>query len=44
MEGLDEAFQNVPGVFQGLETTYKQEKYFRENFNLVVSHGTIVHD
>jgi hypothetical protein len=37
VEGLDEAFQNVPGVFHGLETTYKQEKYFRENFNLVVS-------
>lgn len=46
VEGLDEAFRNVPGVFQGLETTYKQEKYFRENFNLVVSHGTvtIMHD
>ena len=28
VEGLDEVFQNVPG---GLETTYKQEKYFREN-------------
>ena len=37
VEGLDEAFQNVPDVFQGLETAYKQEKYFRENFNLVVS-------
>ena len=37
VEALDEAFQNVPDIFQGLEMAYKQEKYFRENFNLVVS-------
>ena len=37
VEGLDEVFQNVPGVFDGLETTYKQEKYFREKFELLVS-------
>ena len=39
VEGLDEAFQNVPDVFQGLETAYK---YFRENFNLVVSYCTML--
>ena len=34
--GLDEAFTNVQDVFQGLETTYLQEKYFRDRFNMVV--------
>ena len=34
--GLDEAFANVQDVFQGLETTYLQEKYFRDRFNMVV--------
>ena len=37
IEGLDEVFMNVPDVFEGLETTYKQEKYFRDHFNLMVS-------
>ena len=34
--GLDEAFTNAQDVFQGLETTYLQEKYFRDRFNMVV--------
>ena len=34
--GLDEAFANVQDVFQGLETTSLQGKYFRDRFNLVV--------
>jgi hypothetical protein len=34
--GLDEAFTNVQDVFQGLDTTYRQEKYFRDQFKMVV--------
>lgn len=36
IEGLNEAFTHVPDVFQGLDTTYMQEKYFKDNFNLLV--------
>lgn len=37
IDGLDEVLMNVPDVFEGLETTYMQEKYFRDHFNLMVS-------
>ena len=37
VEGLEEAFIDVPDVFEGLQTTYLQEKYFRDNFHLQVS-------
>ena len=36
IDGLNEAFTNVPDVFQGLETTYMQDKYFRDHFNFLV--------
>ena len=36
-DGLEEAFADVPDVFQGLHTSYLQEKYFRDHFNLRVS-------
>lgn len=36
VEGLQDVFQNVPSPFEGLETRYKQEKFFRETLNLVV--------
>ena len=35
---LDDIFSDLPDPFMGLETRYKQEKYFREDFNLVVSY------
>lgn len=37
IQGLEEAFSDTPDVFQGLETTYLQEKYFKDHFNLLVS-------
>ena len=39
--GLREAFSGPEtNPFQGLETQYKQEKFFREHFNYVVSFNT----
>ena len=37
INGLEEAFADVPDVFNGLHTSYLQEKYFRDHFNLHVS-------
>ena len=37
IEGLQEVFQDFPSPFQGLETRYFQEKYFRESLGLLVS-------
>ena len=37
INGLEEAFADVPDVFKGLHTSYLQEKYFRDHFNLHVS-------
>ena len=37
IKGLDEVFNDVPCVFDGLETTYRQEKYFSEVFHCLVS-------
>ena len=34
---LDDTFKNLIYLFDGLETRYHQEKYFKNNFNLVVS-------
>lgn len=34
---LHDLFLNVPNPFMGLETCYKQEKYFRDQLGLVVS-------
>lgn len=35
--GLDSAFKDVSNPFQGLETCYLQEKYFRDTLGLIVS-------
>ena len=35
--GLDEVFTTVPSPFEGLESRYLQEKYFREKLGLLVS-------
>ena len=35
--GLPEVFQNMPSPFIGLETRHMQEKFYHENFGLVVS-------
>ncbi len=35
--GLDSVFTNVPDPFGGIETCYLQEKYYREQLNLIVS-------
>ena len=37
IDGLEDAFAEVPDVFQGLHTSYLQEKYFRDHFDLRVS-------
>ena len=37
IEGLPETFDKVPSPFQGLQTHYMQEKYYREFPGLVVS-------
>ena len=37
VEGLTEVFSDLPHPFEGLETCYKQENYFREKMKLVVS-------
>ena len=37
INGLEEAFADVPDVFKGLHSSYLQEKYFRDHFNLHVS-------
>ena len=37
IERLQEVFQDFPSLFQGLETRYFQEKYFRESLGLLVS-------
>ena len=36
IEGLNEVFRDVPNPFEGLETCYKQEKFYRETLGLVV--------
>ena len=35
--GLNEVIDNIPKPFDGLETPFKQEKYYRESLFLVVS-------
>ena len=35
--GLPDVFQNIASPFIGLETRHMQEKFYRENFGLVVS-------
>lgn len=37
IRGLDSAFENVVDPFDGIETCYLQEKYFRETLGLIVS-------
>ena len=37
IDGLEDAFAEVPDVFQGLHTSYLQEKYFRDHFDVCVS-------
>lgn len=37
IHGLDGVFEDVTNPFEGLETTYLQEKYFRNTLGLVVS-------
>ena len=37
VNGLQEVFEDVPHPFEGIETRYKQEKYFTEKLGLVVS-------
>ena len=36
ISGLEEAFVEVPDIFEGLHTSYLQEKYFKHHFNLQV--------
>ena len=36
VNGLDHVFTSIPDVFEGLDTTYKQEKYFKDHFHLLV--------
>ena len=36
-ETLEQLFVNVQDPFKGLETTYLQEKFYREKFNCLVS-------
>ena len=40
---VNECF-GVPDPFGGLRTEYMQSKYYRENFNLVVSFLLLMHD
>ena len=37
VNGLDDIFSEIVQPFQGLETGFKQEKYFIENLGLLVS-------
>ena len=37
IDGLDSAFEDVSNPFESLETSYLQEKYFRDTLGLVVS-------
>ena len=37
LPGLDEVFDNIPKPFDGLETRFKQEKYYCESLFLVLS-------
>ena len=37
IEGLETVFEEVVDPFAGLDTLYKQEKYFREKLGLIVS-------
>ena len=37
IDGLDSAFEDVSNPFEGLKTSYLQEKYFRDTLGLVVS-------
>ena len=34
--GLEEVFEDVPSPFEGLETRFLQEKYYRDMLGLVV--------
>ena len=35
--GFDDVFEEISHPFNGLETAYKQEKYFKDSLSLVVS-------
>ena len=35
--GLDDTFSNVSDTFVGLETSYLQEKFYRDTLGLIVS-------
>ena len=37
LQGFDDIFSKVVMPFDGIDTNYKQEKYFQETFHLVVS-------
>lgn len=37
VHGLSDAFNELSDPFDGLETRYKQEKYYKDNLGLVVS-------
>lgn len=37
IQGLEDLFDEVPQLFEDLETRHKQEKFFREKLRLVVS-------
>ena len=40
-ETLDDVFKNTPAIFDGLETTHKQENYFSKEFHCLVSNNTL---
>ena len=42
IEGLNDVFENLADPFDGLETCYKQEKYFLDNLGLIVSGTKII--
>ena len=37
--GLEETLSKYPAPFLGLENKYKQEKYYKENLDLILSSG-----
>lgn len=37
INGLDDVFTEVTDPFDGIETCYRQEKYYREDLGLIVS-------
>ena len=41
IDGLQEVFEDAPSPFEGLETRYKQEKFYTESLGLVVRCPTI---